>query len=170
MINNLKNNTTEKYYLEPGYIFLAEKPTSISTVLGSCVSVSIYDRKRKVGGMNHFQVPFAADSDQATARYGNVATITLIRMMIHDGSKIKNLEAQILGGAHNRKVSPKDIGMENIMAAKRILTRERIHVTSEDVRGGKGRKIVFNTGTNEIAVFKVNKLRESDWYPYKNNR
>ena len=170
MINNFKNNATEKYYLEPGYIFLAEKPTSISTVLGSCVSVCIYDRKRKVGGVNHFKVPFATDSDQATARFGNVATITLIRMMIHDGSKIKNLEAQILGGAHNSKVSPKDIGFENIMAAKKILTRERIRVTSEDVRGGKGRKIVFNTGTNEIAVFKVDKLRESDWYPYRNDR
>jgi chemotaxis protein CheD len=91
-------------------------------------------------------------------------------MMIHDGSKIKNLEAQILSGAHNRKVSTKDIGLENIMAAKRILIRERIRVKSEDVRGGKGRKIVFNTGTNEIAVFKVDKLREADWYPYRNNR
>ena len=170
MINNFKNKATENYYLEPGYIFLAEKPTSISTVIGSCVSVCIYDRKRKVGGMNHFQVPFATDSDQATARFGNVATITIIRMMIHDGSKIKNLEAQILGGAHNSTISPKDIGFENIMAAKRILTRERIRVTSEDVRGGKGRKIVFNTGTNEIAVFKVDKLRESDWYPYRNDR
>lgn len=170
MINNFKNNATENYYLEPGYIFLAEKPTSISTVLGSCVSVCIFDQKRKVGGMNHFQVPLVAESDQATARFGNVATITLIRMMIHDGSKIKNLEAQILGGAQNRKISPKDIGFENVMAAKKILTRERIRVTSEDVRGGKGRKIVFNTGTNEIAVFKVDKLREADWYPYRNNR
>ena len=161
---------SENYYLEPGYIFLAEKPTSISTVIGSCVSVCIYDRKRKVGGMNHFELPLATDSDQATARFGNVATITLIRMMIHDGSKIKNLEAQILGGAHNSKVSPKDIGFENIMAAKRILTRERIRITSEDVRGGKGRKIIFNTVTNEIAVFKVDKLRDSDWYPFKNKR
>lgn len=170
MINNFKNTVTENYYLEPGYIFLAEKPTSISTVIGSCVSVCIYDRKRKVGGMNHFELPLATDSDQATARFGNVATITLIRMMIHDGSKIKNLEAQILGGAHNSKVSPKDIGFENIMAAKRILTRERIRITSEDVRGGKGRKIIFNTATNEIAVFKVDKLRDSDWYPFKNKR
>ena len=170
MINNFKNKATENYYLEPGYIFLAEKPTSISTVLGSCVSVCLYDRKRKIGGMNHFQIPSATDSAQATARFGNVATITLIRMMIHDGSKIKNLEAQVLGGAHNSEVSPKDIGFENIMAAKRILTRERIGVTSEDVRGGKGRKIVFNTATNDVAVFKVAKLRESDWYPYKGNR
>jgi chemotaxis protein CheD len=170
VINNFKNNTTENYYLEAGYIFLAEKSTSISTVLGSCVSVCIYDRKRKVGGMNHFQVPFATDSDQATARFGNVATITLIRMMIHDGSKIKNLEAQIMGGAHNSKISPKDIGFENIMAAKKILNRERVRITSEDVRGGKGRKIVFNSSTNEIAVFKVDKLRESDWYPYRSNR
>ena len=120
--------------------------------------------------MNHFQIPFVTDSAQATARFGNVATITLIRMMIHGGSKIKNIEAQVLGGAYNSKVSPKDIGFENIMAAKKILARERIRITSEDIRGGKGRKVVFNTATNDVAVFKVAKLRESDWYPYKSNR
>ncbi len=158
------------YFLEPGYIFVATRPTAISTVLGSCVSVCIYDQKRKTGGMNHYRLPYIREKHVATAKYGNVAIITLIRMMIHDGSKIKNLEAQIFGGAYNPGVSNKNIGHENIMIAKKIFVRERISVTSEDVGGRKGRKIVFNTDTNEIAVLKVDKLRLSDWYPYENER
>ena len=158
------------YYLEPGYIFVATNPTSISTVLGSCVSVCLYDRKRKTGGMNHYRLPCIREKNIATANYGNVAIITLIRMMIHDGSKLKHLEAQIFGGAYNPSVSKKDIGRENILIAKKTLARERIHITSEDVGGRKGRKIVFNTDTNEIVVLKVDRLRLSDWYPYENDR
>lgn len=167
MTENTKSPVPVNYFLEPGYIFLTTKDAVISTVLGSSVSVCIYDRKRKVGGMNHFQFPFAGERRKATARYGNVATITLIRMMVGDGSKIKYLEAQILGGAYNPDVSSINIGKENVMVARKMLAKGRINVVSEDVGGEKGRKIVFNTDTNDVAVIKVDKLREGDWYPYE---
>ncbi len=158
------------YFIEPGYILVAAKPAVISGVLGSSVSVCLYDRKRKVGGMNHFRYPFIGDRHRATAIYGNVSTLALIRMMIADGSKPKHLEAQILGGGHNPSVSAQNIGRENAMMARRILMRHRISVASEDVGGKKGRKVVFNTRQNEIAVMKVDALRSGDWYPYEENR
>ncbi|MBW1721247.1 MAG: chemotaxis protein CheD [Deltaproteobacteria bacterium] len=158
------------YFLKPGYILVANQPTVISTVLGSCVAVCLYDRKRKVGGMNHFQLPSISRSEGATARYGNVATLALIGMMIEDGSKVKNLEAQIFGGAFNREVSDKDVGRENIRVARRILARKGIRLVSEDVGGEKGRKIVYDTSTNEVAVMRVDKLRRGDWHPYKDDR
>ncbi len=158
------------YFLEPGHIFLATKPAVISVVLGSCVSVCVYDTKRKVGGMNHFRLPYIGEKHLATAIYGNVATIALVRMIISDGSQKKHLEAQILGGSHNYDISPKNIGKENIMTARRILNRERISVVSEYVGGEKGRKIVFNTATNELAVMGVERLRAGDWYPYEDDR
>jgi len=158
------------YLLEPGYIYLPAKPATISTVLGSAVSVCLYDRKRAVGGMNHYPFPFTAESARATACYGNVATIALIRMMIDDGSRRKHLEAQIYGGAYNTDVSEKDIGRENARVAQKILLREKIALASEDTGGVKGRKIVFTTDTSDIAVMKVAKLRRGDWYPYEHRR
>lgn len=159
-----------KYFLDPGYIFVPKKPTIVSMVLGSCVSVCLYDAKRKAGGINHFQFPHTNERQNATARYGNVATITLIRMMLNDGSKRKHLEAQILGGANHPDVCTKNIGRQNIMIARKILAKERISIVSEDVGGERGRKVVFNTHTNEMAVIKVEKLRSADWYPYENDR
>ncbi len=170
MENGSNSLTPANYFLEPGFILVTKEPTVISTVLGSCVSVCIYDRKRKVGGMNHFQLPFIDDKGKTTACYGNVATQVLIRMMLDGRSKIKHLEAQIYGGAYNPKVSPKDFGHENVMVARKVLDRKKIRVVSEDVGGQKGRKIVFNTSTNEIGVFKVDKLRMGDWYPYEDDR
>lgn len=157
------------YYLKPGYIFVAAKPAAISAVLGSCVAVCIYDRKRMAGGMNHFRFPFVQDRRRATAGYGNAATFTLIRMMINDGSGIEHLEAQIYGGAYDQEFCSGDIGRENVMVVRKILAKYRIRIISEDVGGEKGRKVVFHTYTNEIAVLKVDKLRMSDWYPYENS-
>ncbi|MFZ3046436.1 MAG: chemotaxis protein CheD [Desulfatirhabdiaceae bacterium] len=158
------------YLLVPGFVIFPSGPTLISTVLGSCVAISLYDRKRKTGGMNSFQFPIIREKHRATTRFGNVAIITLIQMMREDGSECKDMEAQIFGGAHNQSVSSTNIGMDNIRIARRILTRERILISSEDVGGEKGRKIVYHTHTNEAAVFRVDKLRLSDWYPFKDDR
>ncbi len=120
--------------------------------------------------MNHFQFPGIRKKNKATARYGNVAIPHLIRMMLAEGSKTKNLEAQIFGGAAGPEISTNHIGSENIKVARRILANKQIRIVSEDVGGEKGRKIVFNTGTNEIAVLKVDKIRKGDWYPYQSDR
>ena len=170
MVNESHSLVPTNYLLEPGYIFVATKPTVISAVLGSSVAVSIYDRKRMVGGMNHFRVPYVHDKRRATASHGDVATLTLIHMIINEGSRTKHLEAQVFGGAYNREVSSRDIGRENIMVARRVLAKQRIRIISEDVGGEKGRKVVFNTYSSETAVLKVERLRSADWYPYENGR
>ncbi len=162
--------TQEQYFLTAGYIYVPSKPTMISLVVGSCVAVCIFDKKRRSGGINQFFYPYTNDPEQATSRYGNVATLALVNMMLEGGSQSKNLEAQLFGGAYNAKVSSKDIGRDNIRIAKRVLTRKRIKVVSEDVGGVKGRKIVFNSHSNEIAVMHVDRLREGDWYPYDKDR
>jgi chemotaxis protein CheD len=162
--------TLISYFLKPGYIFFAEKPTIISTVLGSCVSVCIYDKKRKTGAMNRFQYPLTSDPNKSTAAFGNVSTIAMIRMLEKNGSKKRFLEAQVLGGAHNSKISDRNIGRENIKTAMSVLLKEGIAIASRDDGGEKGRKVVFNTFTNELMVFKVEKLRSSDWYPYEGER
>jgi chemotaxis protein CheD len=105
-----------EYYLKPGYIFLNTEPSMISTVIASCVVVSLWDCRKKYGGMAHYLYPFTSSEDEATARYGNVAV--------------------------------------------------SIRIISEDVGGDIGRKLVYNTFSNEVVVYKVKKLRRSDWYPY----
>jgi len=121
--DSLNSPAKNDYFLQSGFIFLPEKTTDISTVLGSCVAVCIYDKKRQKGGMNHFQLPFIYEQRKATARYGNIATVTLINMLVRDGSKIKHLEAQLFGGAFNPQISPQNVGRDNIKIAKKVLAQ-----------------------------------------------
>ena len=166
-MENVSNSPVPKnYFLKPGFIYVSTKPTMVSTVVGSCIAVCVFDRKQKIGGMNHVQLPFIRNARQATARYGNVAVSALINLMINEGSKSEHLEAQILGGAYHPEISDENVGRENIKVAKKVLTKKKIRLASEDVGGEKGRKIIFNTNTNEVAVVKVDKVRQEDWYPY----
>ncbi len=138
----------------------------MSTVVGSCVAVSIWESKKEIGGMAHFLYPFTGDRRRATAQYGNVAVKYLVAMFLEQGGKVKNLRAQIFGGALMAPVDCIRIAKENVQMARKILRSHHISIASEDTGGNMGRKIVYNTQRNEAIVYKVNTLRQGDWYPY----
>lgn len=156
-----------KYHLQPGYIYTSTDATVVSAVVGSCVAVCLYDRRNQVGGMNHFLFPRTGRRDRTTAQFGNVAVPALIRMMIRQGSRIEDMEAQIYGGGHRPADHFPDVGRRNVKVARKILKRRGIPVVTEDVGGSKGRRIVYHTATNETIVMKTDKIRRGDWYPYR---
>jgi chemotaxis protein CheD len=155
-----------QYYLKPGYIFFSKEPTLISTVIGAAVTVCLWDRDKRYGGASHFLYPKTLDRGKASTRYGNVAVLTLIRSLIGDGSGKDSLEAQIFGGGDQDSLSEGTLGMQNVLVAREILSRQGISVTSEDVGGAKGRKLVFKSDTGEVMVLRVGRLRQEDWPPY----
>ncbi|MCK9363686.1 MAG: chemotaxis protein CheD [Syntrophales bacterium] len=159
-----------EYLLLPGYIFLNAEPSLISTVLGSNVAVSLWDQNKKRGGMANYLYPDCGVGDAATSRYGNVAIRHLARMLVQEGTKRKDIKAQIFGGAETEERECIRIARRNVSIAKKIMLELRIEIISEDTGGSMGRKIVYNTEKNEAIVYKVNGLRGSDWYPYVNDR
>ncbi|MFP5212123.1 MAG: chemotaxis protein CheD [Acidobacteriota bacterium] len=162
----------QEYFLKPGYIYVPTTPARISTVLGSCVSVCLWDRDQGYGGMNHFLYPLTRDPASATARFGNVATRALIGFFLEGGSKAKHLEAQIFGGAHPSECAPEvaRVSRENVDVARRVLDRNKIRIVSEDTGGSRGRKLVYNSFSNEVVIIRVEALRQGDWYPYEGGR
>ncbi len=159
----------QEFFLKPGYILAHTEPMLIRCVLGSCVAVAMYDRRNRFGGINHFLWPEVEDRGRPTVTHGDVAIPALHRILRDFGAGDADLEAQILGGGRppeRVERSPRDLGEDNVATARRILKRLGIPVVSEDVGGCKGRKVVYNTHTNEIAVIKVDRLRASDWLDY----
>ncbi|MBW2569810.1 MAG: chemotaxis protein CheD [Deltaproteobacteria bacterium] len=160
-----------EYYLKPGYIFLNTEPSMISTVIASCVAVSLWDCRKKYGGMAHYLYPFTSSEDKATSRYGNVAVSYLINMFLEEGTDKKNIKAQIFGGASlQQSTECMKVAKENINIARTVLERFKISIISEDVGGNLGRKLIYNAFSNEAIVYKVKKLRGNDWYPYISDR
>ncbi|MDR2861702.1 MAG: chemotaxis protein CheD [Syntrophobacterales bacterium] len=162
-----RNNVVlSDYFLAPGYVYMSKDSALISTVVGSCVAVSLWDCRKEQGAMANFLYPVIKDKSQAVVLYGNVAISCMINLFVGEGSKPEDLTAQVFGGAVNPLGGCEEIGLENVRIAKKLLRSKHIPILSEDVGGTMGRKIVYNTLCNEAIVYKVNKLRKSDWYPY----
>lgn len=156
------NMEGEKFFLQPGFIIVSKEPHLVHTVLGSCVSVCLWDNQAHFGGMNHFL--FGRDrNNERTARFGSVSIPHLYRLMLDYGASRNCLQAHILGGGQHAELNS-HVGTENVAVAEEILKKFGIEVLTRDVGGQIGRKVIFNTESGEILVFKVNKIRESDWY------
>lgn len=169
--NGIDSEEKEKYFLYPGYIFISKEPHLLSTVLGSCVSVCIWDPALKFGGMNHYMhaKPF---KKERTAQFGIIAIPYLIKTLIKMGAQKHNLKAHIVGGAQNNQMGSLIVGKQNIEIAEELLRKNFIDIITFDTGGEFGRKVIFDTETGEIVIYKVKKLRDNDWYADKssNNR
>ncbi|MDQ1243875.1 MAG: chemotaxis protein CheD [Campylobacterota bacterium] len=141
-------------FIHVGEIYIDTSPMSISTILGSCIAVCLYDSNLQIGGMNHYLLPFWNNNGLQSPKYGNISIPLLIEKMLNKGSKIKNLEAKIFGGAAlNIAVSNGlMIGEKNISVAHEILEQYKIKITAQDVGGSNGRKILFNLDKGKVLL------------------
>ncbi|HBX49881.1 MAG: chemotaxis protein CheD [Bacteroidetes bacterium RIFOXYA12_FULL_35_11] len=141
-----------QHYLYPSTLFVNRDPYLISTVLGSCVAVCLYDPILKFGGINHYMLPLWNGEGLASPKYGNIAIKKLIEQMLMLGSKKVSLKAKVFGGGEviDAGISNFRIGERNIAIAKSMLEEEYIPVLSSSVAGKLGRKIIFNTLTSEV--------------------
>jgi len=142
----------KQYYLMAGAIFVAKEPFWVTTVLGSCVAVCLYDPLNHYGGINHFMLPYWSGQGLSSPRYGDIAIIKLINEMERHGSKKNNLIAKLFGGASvlDYNHTSITIGEKNIEVAKDILKESNIRIVSESTGGLSGRKIIYKTDTGEV--------------------
>ena len=142
-----------KYLLYPSDIYVSKTPCIVSTVLGSCVSVCLYDQVLNYGAINHYILPRWNGQDLMTMKYGNMAIIRILGELLKIGSKYENLTAKVFGGSEviTGFSSSFHIGERNIEIAHEILNELRIPVIFSDIGGDKGRKIIFNTLTSEVG-------------------
>lgn len=145
------NNFETKYIYSSG-LFVSEQPLILNTVLGSCVAVCLWDSKNKIGGMNHYMLPYWNGNGLASPKYGNIAITRLINKMIALQGSPQNMLAKIFGGAKmlQEQSNVFDIGRRNIELAHEILSDQKIRIVAESTGGEKGRKIFFNTNTGEV--------------------
>ncbi len=144
----------ESVYLHPGQIYTASRAVMVTTVLGSCVSVCLWDPIAHVGGMNHFLLP----SGTGDARYGNAATEMLLDAMIARGALVARMVAKIFGGActiEGFAGTKHAIGVRNIQVARTLLAAHSIPIRADQTGGRRGRKLLFHTGTGAAYVKEI---------------
>ena len=148
----MDESTQRRLFLSPGEVACAAEPTLITTVLGSCIAVTLWSAEHRVGGLNHFILP-AGKQTRDSARYGDVAMAELLDGMKAQGARPPRLEAKVFGGAGVLSVGDQgSVGAANIRFAFEFLKREGSPVVGQRVGGHRGRLLVFNTHSGEALV------------------
>lgn len=141
-------------FIHVGQIHVDMRPSAISTVLGSCVAVCLYDAALGIGGMNHYLLPFWNGNGLQSPKFGNISIPKLIELMLQNGSSAKSMEAKIFGGA-SMNISGSEammIGEKNVLVAREILKEYRIPIVAEDIGGQNGRKIQFDLERGKVFM------------------
>jgi chemotaxis protein CheD len=136
----------------PGEFFVHDEDVAIMTTLGSCIAACLWDRERKVGGMNHFMLPDGAGAADC-GRYGSYAMELLINELIKRGASRTTLEAKVFGGgAVIAGMTTINVGERNTQFVLDYLKTERIAVVSKDVLDIYPRKVCFLPASGKAMV------------------
>ena len=128
-----------------------------STGIGSCVVVTLYDLRRRIGGLAHVMFPDSTDINGRRPPYhcADTAIAALLRRLQSNGAMQENIVAKMIGGARmfdGGNGSSPGIGKQNINSVRQILIREKLSLAGEDTGGGYGRSVEFNLDSGKVIV------------------
>ena len=143
-------------FLSPGTIYCAPTPSVVSTILGSCVAVCLWDTHLRMAGMNHYVLPHRADEPHSP-RFGDVAIEQLLAGMLRLGCHVASLRAKIFGGAAVLPfgASGETVGHQNVQIALERLRHHGIPLLARRTGGRAGVLIRLYTETGDVMVHRL---------------
>lgn len=136
-------NTSAAVSISQGEYAVTDQPGAvITTILGSCVAVCLWDEVAGVGGMNHILVAETNVGGVASDFAGVNAMELLINAIVREGAVRSRLKAKVFGGAQMVNGLSK-IGQANGAFAIRFLEQENISCVGKSLGGTSARHIRF---------------------------
>lgn len=145
-------------YISQGQQAVGSDPDMIiSTILGSCISICLWDPFAGVGGMNHLLLPTMVGDDNISA--GATDLDLLINKMMPLGAERPRLRAKLFGGSSMLQ-GRTDIGSRNAEFGLQYLTNEGIPCDGSNVGGTKARRLRFWPATGKAQMKLVEEAPE----------
>ena len=158
----MKKCSLPQTHLNPGEIILCSDARMVVTVLGSCVSVTLFDPVLSLAGICHAMLPDPGTHHKQNApenkyRYVSFAVPELCQRFLNHGIPASRIEVKLFGGSNiinpaeeNQLPRSRFIGSANVKKSEEILKQFGLHIRASNVGGVDGRKILFNTSTGEV--------------------
>ncbi len=143
-------------------------PDSIVTLgLGSCVGVTLYDERKRIGGMVHVMLPsteLAKGTNFNRSKFADSAVPDLLNQLVRSGADQRRLVAKLAGGAQMFNLAGETdsllkIGLRNVEACKKALSLLRIPVLAEDTGGSWGRTVELFSDSGILEVRAIGKAK-----------
>jgi chemotaxis protein CheD len=165
------DNHPPDVYLRPSQVYIhrpAKRPVKVTTILGSCVSLTLFSPATGMAAMCHALMPEChvktCPVDCAEQfKYAGCAVSRMMSEFTRRGIPPRGIQAKLFGGADmfdERVILPgmeedrpgrgMSIGRQNVMAMMEAAARYKLRLSTTDVGGTRGRKIMFHTGTGDV--------------------
>ncbi len=148
----------------PGGVYCTERAEMITTGLGSCVSACMWDSVARVGGLNHFLLPFdSADNEHhwnpddvlsSASRYGSYAMEILINNLLKMGAQRQRLQIKLFGGAQMMGKHSM-VGQKNVDFILSYVEKEHLRLVSFDLGGDEPRRILFDPLSGRLWLKRI---------------
>lgn len=140
--------------LEPGELHFGAAPLRISTLLGSCVSITLWHPRLRLGGMCHYVLGQRRQQEEQPldGRFGDEAFALLLEDIRAHACRPGDFQAKLFGGGVmlSGPGAQLDIGLSNISQGRDLLHAAGIPLISEHVGGCGHRKITFDLASGQV--------------------
>ncbi|MCX7627725.1 MAG: chemotaxis protein CheD [Methylophilaceae bacterium] len=159
-------------YLHPGDFCFGEGKLRIATVLGSCVSITLWHPLLLHGGMCHYMLPTRhAPYTKPSGKYGDEAMELFMRELQKYRTHPSQYQVRLYGGGNMFDVSSNkmDIGRLNVEMAFDLLNRNGFTLLESHVGMSGHRRLTFDVWSGEVKLVhnENNKIGEN---PCKKSR
>ncbi len=153
-------------FLQPGDFYFGERDTRIRTVLGSCISITVWHPKLLIGGMCHYMLPTRGSIrlDELDGRYGDEALELFLKEIRAAGTHPSEYEVKLFGGSNmftgahciqkdccDPFISTcKDVSCRNRNSAVLLAERHGFNVLAKNLGGSKPHNILFDLWSGHV--------------------
>lgn len=152
---NPQETEIREIFLNPGEFHFGAGRTRISTLLGSCVSITLWHPRRKIGGMCHYMLTERKHPNgmPLDGRFGSEAFALFLQQVEAAGTQPGEYQAKLFGGANmlsSANGETMDIGPRNIEYGRQLLASRHIALVVEHVGGSGRRKLHFDLWSGDV--------------------
>ena len=146
-------------YLVVGEIYFGKYAKEVKTLLGSCVSVTLWQPRLKLGGMCHILLPEDKEDnmdDPNNTRYAAGAINWFLKHISNNKTRPSDYIVGLYGGGQmfssvNNQFGT-DIGGKNVKIVRELLAKHGFTIAHEDVSEPKYRNIVMDLSNGRVTI------------------
>ena len=147
--------------LEPGDFYFGRGHTRISTLLGSCISITLWHPRKRIGGMCHYMLTERNAHNSRPpyipidGRYAFEAFALFLQHVAAAGTRPSEYQAKLFGGSNmfdGGSTGKMDIGPRNIQYGRQLLASKNIALMAEHVGGSGRRKLHFELWSGDVLL------------------
>lgn len=137
-------------FLKPGELAVLNTPTIVTTILGSCVAVVLFDPQSYLGAICH--AVFPKSTGEQDLKYVDQALSRMLASFDRRAINRNQIVTKLFGGAKMFSKDQLGVGSKNVDAALKGIEKSGLALTASDIGGVLGRKLIFNSQTGEVFI------------------